>query len=806
MESLKRFHQVPQRLSDQLPWAALVAPGVVLNKDGSFLSALRYRGPDLDSATSEELDVVSARMNNVLKRLGEGWVIYVEARRRPSEEYPESQFNSGLAALIDRERALTFQAATHFESEYYLSLIYLPPPDSKQRLVAKFVETSGERIDYRKILENYLVEVQRVEDLMGTVLPEVQRLDDAELLTYLHSTVSPRSHPVAAPEVPFYLDGLLVDSPLLGGLEPCLGDYHLGILGVLGLPMRSRTGLLDALNRLAIPYRWVNRFIPLGKQEALKELKDYKRKWFSKRKGVGVIVSEIISGSQSVMVDSDALNKSEDADQALQELADDHVAFGYYTPVVVLMDQEREVLRSQLREVERVINSHGFATRVEDLNAVDAWLGAVPGNCRHNVRRPLIHSLNFTHLMPLSAVFAGPRRNRHLDGPPLFYASTGGSTPFRMVTHIGDVGHTLILGPTGSGKSTLLSFIEVQFQRYADAQVYIFDKGGSARIMTYGVGGDYYELGEDSSQLSLQPLGHIDEEAERRWAQEWIIDILIQENVAVGPSHKQEVWNALGRLASAPQGERTMTGLVCMLQDSELRRALHSYTVEGAHGSLLDSDRDNLRYSKWQTFETEHLMTRKQAVAPVLSYLFHRLEQRFQGQPTLLVLDEAWLFLDHPAFAAKIREWLKVLRKANVMVVFATQSLADVDQSPVAKTIREACFTKIYLPNSSALNEDALEMYRRFGLNKRQVEIIAKATPKRHYYYTSVLGNRLFDLGLGECALAYCAASSKEMQQFAQDLSKRCASAAEFNREYLTAIRREHLAQQLGELQDEEAV
>jgi type IV secretion system protein VirB4 len=801
MESLKRFHEEPHRLSDQLPWAALVAPGVVLNKDGSFLSAIRYRGPDLDSATPEELDVVAARMNNVLKRLGEGWVLYVEARRRPSEEYPESEFESPLAAVIDRERARTFRTATHFESDYYLTLIYLPPPDSKQRLVAKFMEATAEQVDYRKILENYLIEVQRVEDLMGSILPEVQRLDDAELLTYLHSTVSTRGHAVSPPEVPFYLDGLLVDSPLLGGLEPKLGDHYLGVLGVLGLPMRSRTGLLDALNRLAIPYRWVNRFIPLGKQEALKELRDYKRKWFSKRKGIGVIVSEIISGAQSVMVDSDALNKSEDADQALQEVADDYVAFGYYTPVVVLMDREREVLKSQVREVERVINSHGFATRVEDLNAVDAWLGAVPGNCRHNVRRPLIHSLNFTHLMPLSAVFAGPRANRHLKGPPLFYASTGGSTPFRFVPHIGDVGHTLILGPTGSGKSTLLSFLEVQFQRYRDAQIYIFDKGGSARIMTYGVGGDYYELGDDASDLSLQPLGHIDEEPERRWAQEWLIDILIQENVAVGPHHKQEVWNALGRLASAPQPERTMTGFVCMVQDSELRRALHAYTVEGAHGGLLDSDRDNLRYGCWQTFETEALMTRKQAVAPVLSYLFHRLEQRFQGQPTLLVLDEAWLFLDHPAFAAKIREWLKVLRKANVMVVFATQSLADVDQSPVAKTIREACFTKIYLPNGAALNEDAFEMYRRFGLNKRQVEIIAKASPKRHYYYTSALGHRLFDLGLGECALAYCAASSKEMQQFAVELRKRARSAAEFNQEYLKALNRDHLAQQVAEFE-----
>lgn len=181
------------------------------------------------------------------------------------------------------------------------------------------------------------------------------------------------------------------------------------------------------------------------------------------------------------------------------------------------------------------------------------------------------------------------------------------------------------------------------------------------------------------------------------------------------------------------------------VQDEELRKALFPYTYQGPHGKLLDGTKDNLRENRWQCFEMENLMETPGAVMPVLSYLFHRLEERFCGSPTMLVLDEAWLFLDHPAFAAKIREWLKTLRKKNVSVFFATQSLADVDRSSIATTIREACFTKIYLPNSTALQEDATAFYRRFGLNQRQIEILAHALPKRDYYYTSPLGNRLFD-------------------------------------------------------------
>jgi type IV secretion system protein VirB4 len=129
--------------------------------------------------------------------------------------------------------------------------------------------------------------------------------------------------------------------------------------------------------------------------------------------------------------------------------------------------------------------------------------------------------------------------------------------------------------------------------------------------------------------------------------------------------------------------------------------------------------------------EMEPLMQVKRLVPPVLTYLFHRLEARFDGRPTLLVLDEAWTFLDEPLFAARIREWLKTLRKKNVAVVFATQSLADIERSAIAPALIESCPTRIFLPNDRALEPQARSVYERFGLNSRQVEILGLATPKR---------------------------------------------------------------------------
>jgi type IV secretion system protein VirB4 len=148
----------------------------------------------------------------------------------------------------------------------------------------------------------------------------------------------------------------------------------------------------------------------------------------------------------------------------------------------------------------------------------------------------------------------------------------------------------------------------------------------------------------------------------------------------------------------------------------------------------------------------------------VLAYLFHRVEGRLDGSPTLLIVDEGWLALDDPTFGAQLREWLKTLRKKNASVVFATQSLADIEKSAIAPAIIESCPTRLFLPNERAIEPQIMAIYRRFGLNDRQIEILARATPKRDYYCQSRRGNRLFELGLGEVALAFTAASSKTDQ------------------------------------------
>lgn len=784
--NLREFRAEQNLLSDYIPWAALVGPGTILNKDGSFQKTYLYRGRDLDSATPEEMMVCVAQLNNILRRISGNWALYIEARRERSEGYPQRQFPDVLSAMIDAERHQYFSSGYHYESRYYLTLQYLPPADKYDKLEKIFMEKESsaanrelERVRNHK--KTFLVEAQRVYNLLCEVMTECRELDDDETLTYLHSCISIKKHPIKTPQIPVMLDAYLYDTVFYGGKKPRLRiaqrTEHLGIISVFGFPPMTFPGILDELNRLGYEYRWVTRYLPLDKVDAEKSISSLRRQWFAKRKSMATILKEAFTKTESAIVEEGALDKYSDAQAALAELDGDIVNFGYFKTTIVLKNENAKILEDEVAEVEKAINSKGFASKQEDLNAVSAWMGTIPGLTRADVRAPVVSSLNLGHMLPISAVWSGDAWNKHLDAPPLMRVQTNGSTPFFLNLHVGDVGNCMIVGPVGSGKSVLLNTIIAQYRGYDGSQIYIFDKGASSRVLTAGVGGNFFDLGDEGEGISVQPLAHIDQESERIWASEWLQMIFTQENVDLSPEDKKDIWNALTSMANtAPIDQRTMSGFYLTIQNIKLKDALEPFlqpipgvSQGGPYGRIFDADKDTISYGRWQAFEMGELMHKKSAVLPMLEYLFHVIEKRCNGAPTIIDLDECWTFLDNPVFAEKIREWFKTMRKNNVAIIFATQNLQDIAESKIAPAILENCFTRIFLPNPNAMNPNEHEIYRTFNINEKERNIIAKAIPKRQYYYKSTKGSRLFDLALSDLpirgfALSYLGSSSKEDQ------------------------------------------
>src|SRR3989449_8223040 len=346
------------------------------------------------------------------------------------------------------------------------------------------------------------------------------------------------------------------------------------------------------------------------------------------------------------------------------------------------------------------------------------------------------------------------------QSPPLLWAATDGSTPFRVHLHDSDVGHTLVLGKTGSGKSVLLALLAAQFRRYPRAQVFAFDVGYSLWALAHAAGARHYDLAAGRGDaLSFQPLARIDDPAERAWAADWLETLFGLQGVPVTPPLRGRIDRALALVARNEPPHRTLIELTVQLQDDTLAVALRPYTVAGNYGQLLDARSDDLADGRFQVFEMKHLLALEDRIAlPVLLYLFRRIEQRLDGSPTLLLIDEAWMALMHSLFGARVNHWLLQLRKQNAAGVLATQSPAQLAPLPHRHPILAPCRAKIYLPNPDAGTPAQAPLYHDLGLNEREVAIITRATPKRHYYLKSPRGSRLFELGLGPVALSFLAA------------------------------------------------
>ncbi|MEO0498152.1 MAG: ATP-binding protein, partial [Pseudomonadota bacterium] len=500
------------------------------------------------------------------------------------------------------------------------------------------------------------------------------------------------------------------------------------------------------------------------------------------------MVSEAFFNSETRFQNMEAIDKTDQLDNAKAELGSGRVAYGYMTITAVVAHEDADEADRQINVVENVYRRAGFPCFIETINATEAWLSSLPGEARANVRRPLLSTVSLSRIIPTSGIWAGSG-NRHLGGPPLFRAVTDGSTPFDLSTHYGDVGHMMVVGPTGAGKSTLLAFMGLQMLRYPDARVIVFDKGASIRAATLGVGGRYSDIGSNAGP-SFQPLRHVDQEEERIWARDWLLMILEQQQVIITPTIEDRVWEALGNLAESAPDLRTMTSFVTDVQDENIRTALRPFSQGGPFANLLDAATDDLDIGNWQAFEMEEIMKMGRATAPVLAYLFHLVEKQLDpSRPTMIILDEAWVFLDNAYFEDILREWLKVLRKLNAFVIFATQNIVDLASSKIGPVISGNVPTRIYLPNVNAEDPASAAFYRDQGLTERQIEIIATAEYKRQYYMASPYGDRLFELGLSPTALAFCGASGDDTMKLIKNVAEGSASTgADFASTYLRRI------------------
>lgn len=769
--SNKHFSDEPG-FSDLLNYAHIVADGIVINKDGAFLTTYKFRGPDINSASPAELDALSASFNRMMMFLEDGWMLHLDEIRVPSIAYPTAgafPSQSGVAALIDEERRRFYAAAgAHYENLQFLTFVWKFPVPIIKTARHWFVDgtnTADDDLNLTKLLQIFTNIVERCVNLVSTFLI-LEALSTADLLSFLNTCIAGELTPIAVPPPHTFIDCVLARHNVVGGYTPKVGTKHVIALAIVSYLNRNTVpGLLEEMSTYPIMYRWSNRFMPLSELTATREIKRHQKNWNNKVKGFAGIVKEALFGGSSDKINVDALQMSNETTTALTANSNHSTRFGYWTSVLILMHEHLATIEQVSKELAKYLEQLGFACIKEDVNAFDAWLGTIPGHGSCNMRRIFLSSINLAHFLPLHSIWAGAPYSAAASllppqSPPVFYAATTGKTPFRFHLDVADVGHQIVLGPTGAGKSTYLDFLIAQFLRYPGAQIFVFDKDYSHQALTVALAGHHYDIG-NADEISFCPLADLTSASKKVRAMQFIETLVLLQNVTITPSIRAAIHTAIESLAdNAYANSRNITVLRAEIQHKTVREALQYYTIDGQM-KLLDATQDALHTEHLNTFEMNWLLAQLPEIyLPILVYIFDQIETRLDEaagkQPTLIILEEAWLYIGHQFFAQKLRDWLKTLRKKNARVVFATQSLADLyDPSSKALTtvtaaIMESCPTKIYLPNHK-IETETRELYKKMGLSERQIEIISRVgISKRHYYVVTPMGNRLIDLGLDE--------------------------------------------------------
>jgi type IV secretion system protein VirB4 len=509
-----------------------------------------------------------------------------------------------------------------------------------------------------------------------------------------------------------------------------------------------------------------------------------------------------LSHEATRVLNRDATNKAEDVDVARQEIGADLLAYGQFTSTVTVWDEDPDAADQKRRMVMQAFAAREITTVEEGVHLVAAWFSSHPGNRVDNVNQTHQSSLTLAHFCPgLTASWRGEREDAFLGGGPWFYVQTEQHTLFRVVNHLRDVGHCMVLGATSSGKSTLGNWMRAMWLGYRGAQAKLFDIDGHGRLLTLLLGGSWYDLGSPTNRF--QPLRHIDDPLRRGLALQWLLDLMDEYHVPVTATVQAHIGGNLLKLMRYPPQERTLSQLLTLMADGaretglkakagridaqgishpdmdlralvkewqEVRWVLQRFADGGEYDGLFDGTEDDFDVNPVQTFELRDLLQRPRLLGPLLRYVLPQVElQMSTDRPMLLLFDDAAIPWQVPRIRQDTKDWLRTTRKKAVSLGFMTHSLADIFGRDVGQLtdlgpmLLESCPLRIYVANPEAAKPTIRAIYRQIGLEDPAIDQIAVMRPQRDFYYElREVGQRPFALPFSRFALACLARNRAE--------------------------------------------
>lgn len=747
-----------------IPWDYLVDDFTIINKNNALQRTFKVKNHDLEFFTEDEIRIKLKQYNRALKRLPDNFMIHYEVQRKRTEGYITKDLKDSPypTQIIDKIRENEFGKRNYFQSDFYITITYVLNTDTNDKILEMLSTKSGSKEEnIRQLFEEkynfYNEKCREFIEMLKYVTIELELLEKDKLMGYLHSTVNPEfpeRKKSPAVSLGFPLDTYLSRSSFEFGKNCKIGDYYMKTISIIKFPEALDPLFFKEIEQLDFEYRMSTRYIFLSEEETKKTIMNSWRSHQAKQKNEAQWLYEGITKKPTGSIDEVELEKAIESKDALKEYREGGISYGYYSFSIILWDKNLKVLEENVRKINSILIKNDFEGGEDKFNVKESFIGAIPGDIRHNIRKYTLNTYLLTGLFPNSTLYQGEKRNNHLKDIPLITAKTKQNDTFYMNLHVGDTAHAMLTGESGTGKSVAIGAIAQAFQKYENAQVFIFDYKGSSRVLTACMSGKYYDLGLDD-KLKFQPLATIDTSTGKTFANGWILTLLELENVIITPDVKDRVWDALTKLSGVNVQRRTLSSFEDMVQGSDIKSAIKSYTIMGPYGKYFDGNYDTFSTEKWQVFEMDYLLKDEKAIPLLLKYLFYKIEvEMLTGVPTLIVVDEAGVLLKNETLAKEFDNWLVTFRKLNAGLLFAMQNLNQVKDNSIFPSMLGNCRTKIFLPDANAMSEDIYELYRKVGLNNVEIKALSEAQIKKEYLIKNDFGTNKFEFTLSPVELA----------------------------------------------------
>ncbi len=711
-----------------IPYKCHYNSDTILTDTDELIRVIKIKGFAFETADDVDIDLKKNARNNLFKGMATGNLsLYFHTIRRREKGFPDGEMPDSFSQRLNDEWAARHTDKSYV-NEHYLTIIRGQDTTGVAVLegLAKKIQHKTDKSSWENHIREAFDELdemtQRIVNGFSNYGAEILGIVESEdgihseLLEFLARLANAGySQPIAVPlgKVANHLpiSRLYFGSKSVEIHNPN-GVKYGGIVSIKEYRPSTHAGVFDGFMQMPCELIITQSFSFINRMIAISSMQLQQRR---------LVQSEDVAVSQI-----------QEIDQALDSAMSGEFAFGNHHMTVMCIEDSPKSLESMLSLAVVELSNSGITGVRERVNLEPAFWGQLPGNSSYMARRSTVNTYNVAAFASFHNYPSGKRKRNHW-GDAVTVLDTVSGTPFFFSFHVRDVGHTMIIGPTGAGKTVLLNFLCAQAQKF-NCRLFFFDKDHGAEIFLRAIGGKYM-VPETAKDSGFNPLQLEETPSNKSFLVEFI-KVLVSANGEQISAHDMERINeAVNGNYKLPKKQRRLRNIAPFLGLSgpgTLAGRFSMWHSDGSHAKLFDNETDLIDFSSARTFgiEMAEILKDKVSIAPVLLYLFHRIQSSLDGSPTMIVLDEAWALIGNDVFAPKIKDWLKVLRKLNTFVVFATQSVEDASKSSISDTLVQQTATQIFLPNLKAT-----QVYRDvFMLSEREFALVKTTDPSTRFF------------------------------------------------------------------------